>query len=234
MSLLEELIRQLGSVEIDATGLVLEVDGKRIGAESAIKITVAASSVAGKTAHLEPLSVKPAPAESGEAAEAADATAARRSAEPIEDPDEWEWQIAMARAKSRSDELAPVATQKSIASLHDDNHMQRIDQLRRMLEPRPIVLESTPILLTKRKTTQTKRKSAPAKRTSAPAKRKRAPVAKRKRAPRAKLGTPRVALGTAPPVPTDDDVTKRIDIRPLPDRSGIKREPPPLPPPPID
>lgn len=138
VSLLEQLVLQLGSVEMDGTGLELVIDGE---VRRANKITLR---IASKNAAAEP------PQEQSE-------------------QEEWEWQIALARARLRAAESAvPLELIR-----------QGVHQLQRAKRPR------------------------------------------------------RVALGTSPPVPGDDDVTRKIEIQPAPLRSPEgPRLPPPLPPPP--
>ncbi len=204
MSLLEQLIRQLGSVEIDASGLVLEVDGKPVPVERGIKITVATTAAVAPTqvAAKTSVPVSNAPSVIPEAADAQ--SPANTVAGPV-DEDEWEWQIALARARVRADEDARQERTRTAA------HLRRIEQLQRVLKPtrmaseRPLPPRRFP------------RRSSP------------------KLADQLRMMRPRrVAQGTAPPVPTDDDITKPIDIHPLPDRPRVDRVPPPLPPPPED
>jgi len=152
---LDQLIRKLGSVEIDAAGLEIEIDGRRVSADSVIKIAVAAAKDA------PPVSAK--------------------SAANSDEEEEWEWQIALARARAAEPAVAAPAKPPIV--------------------PRALAADIQSL---------------------------------RVRTLRSRLGRRRLAHGTAPPVPSDDDVTRPIDIRPLPGTSPIKREPPPLPPPPED
>lgn len=156
MSVLEQLIHKLGSVELDARGLEVEIDGRPVTANSVIKIAVAA---------------------------AKDAPPASAQQQSVDDDEEWEWKIALARARARAEEA---------------------------LIPKPKPSPTLPRSLA------------------------RDIQSRRARTLRDRLGRRRLAQGTAPPMPSDDDVTRPIDIRPLPGTPPVKREPPPLPPPPED
>ena len=91
MSLLEQLIRQLGNVELDPNGLVLVVDGQPVAVKRSISIAVApAPSVAAPS---------PAPVQS--------------AGEQGEDEDEeWAWTIALARARANPEPEPRPAVQR--------------------------------------------------------------------------------------------------------------------------
>jgi hypothetical protein len=87
MSLLEQLVRQLGEVEIDPKGLVLIVDGKPVHVNESISLRVA-----------QPTEKVAQPTEK----------VVEQPAEVAEEGDEWEWKLALARARART-EREPIA-----------------------------------------------------------------------------------------------------------------------------
>lgn len=118
MSLLEKLIRQLGSVDIDPNGLVLVVDGRQVEVAESLSIRVAATA---------PRRV-PAPTRPPEIIVTDD----------NEEDEEWEWQLAMARAR------AAASSDADEQEDDDAEWARRIAMARAMSLPVPAQPESVP------------------------------------------------------------------------------------------